>query len=61
MTGYNQFFSVSIQRMFVSFFIFKKGERKLTFKVKQKIKDISVTFGSTLHISGWYMSLIEMT
>ncbi|XP_078360980.1 uncharacterized protein LOC144645322 [Oculina patagonica] len=31
------------------------GERKLTFKVKQKIKDISVTFGSTLYISGWYI------
>lgn len=52
MTGYNQTFSVYILKDICFFFSFKKGERKLTFKVKQKIKDISVTFGSTLHISG---------
>ena len=28
------------------------GQRKLTFKIQNDIEDITVTFGSTLHING---------
>ena len=55
-------FSVSmLMNVCFPFFFFQKGERKVTFKVNQKIKDASVTFGLTLHISGWYMNLTKRT
>ena len=34
-------------------FLYAKGKRELMFRVKQNIKDITMTFGSTLQISGW--------
>ena len=34
-------------------FLYVKGKRELMFRVKQNIKDITMTFGSTLQISGW--------
>lgn len=44
-------FGIVIAVCLISFF-FLKGERKLTFKIQNDIQDITVTFGSTLHING---------